>query len=251
MIENFTLNHQLNHRSIRKFKDQPLTKEQLTTLFEVARQTSTSLFLQQMSVIHVTDPKVKQALRQVSTQPYVGAQGELLVFIADLNRNATIRHQLGNHDDGRLSKTEMFLQAYTDATLAVQNVLNAVESMGLGGVILGSLQNDPAKVIQALKLPEYTYPVLGLQIGVPDQQPQLKPRLPLAQLVFENQYEPVDMEKLSAYDEVVSQYYDLRDPSRPVDTFTKQINGAKLSGNPQTRDTVVKVLHQQGLCMDL
>lgn len=42
MIHNFTIDHQLNHRTIRKFKDQPLTEEQLTTLFEVARQTASS-----------------------------------------------------------------------------------------------------------------------------------------------------------------------------------------------------------------
>lgn len=35
MLHNFTIDHQLNHRTIRKFKDQPLTEEQLTTLFEV------------------------------------------------------------------------------------------------------------------------------------------------------------------------------------------------------------------------
>lgn len=46
MLHNFTIDHQLNHRTIRKFKDQPLTEEQLTTLFEVARQTSSSEFLQ-------------------------------------------------------------------------------------------------------------------------------------------------------------------------------------------------------------
>lgn len=54
MIHNFTIDHQLNHRTIRKFKDQPLTEEQLTTLFEVARQTASSEFLQQMTIIRVT-----------------------------------------------------------------------------------------------------------------------------------------------------------------------------------------------------
>ena len=42
MIRNFTIDHQLNHRTIRKFKEQPLTDEQLTTQFEVARQTASS-----------------------------------------------------------------------------------------------------------------------------------------------------------------------------------------------------------------
>ena len=96
MLHNFTIDHQLNHRTIRKFKDQPLTEEQLTTLFEVARQTSSSEFLQQMTIIRVTDPQKRAAIRAVSTQPYVGAEGELLMFITDLHRNELIRHHQGN-----------------------------------------------------------------------------------------------------------------------------------------------------------
>ena len=104
MIRNFTIDHQLNHRTIRKFKDQPLTDEQLTTLFEVARQTASSQFLQQVTIIRVTDPKKQAVIREVSTQPYVGANGELLMFIADLHRNELIRHHQGNFDDGRIKK---------------------------------------------------------------------------------------------------------------------------------------------------
>lgn len=171
MIRNFTIDHQLNHRTIRKFKDQPLTDEQLTTLFEVARQTASSEFLQQMTIIRVTDPQKRAVIRAVSTQPYVGAAGELLMFITDLHRNELIRHHQGNFDDRRIEKTEMFLQAYEDTVLAVQNVLIAAESMGLGGVILGSIQNEPAKIINTLHLPKHTFPTLGLQLGVPDQEP--------------------------------------------------------------------------------
>ena len=52
MIENETIKHQLNHRAIRAFKDQTLSEEQLTTLYEVARHTATSMFMQQFSILH-------------------------------------------------------------------------------------------------------------------------------------------------------------------------------------------------------
>lgn len=223
MLHNFTIDHQLNHRTIRKFKDQPLTEEQLTTLFEVARQTSSSEFLQQMTIIRVTDP----------------------------HRNELIRHHQGNLDDRRIEKTEMFLQAYEDTVLAVQNVLNAAESMGLGGVILGSIQNEPAKIIKTLHLPKHTFPTLGLQLGVPDQKPQLKPRLPLDKIVFENEYQDIDPASLKDYDQIVNTYYDLRDANRRIDTFTDQVNGPKLNGTPQVRDQIAQVLHDQKLCLDL
>lgn len=251
MIENETIKHQLNHRSIRQFKPVSMTEEQLTTLYEVARQTSTSMFMQQMTVLHVTDPKKQAAVREICHQPYVGDNGDLLIFVADLYRNHVIRQQAGN-DDGRLHTTDIFMQAVEDTVLATQNVLNATESMGLGGVVLGSFNNDPKKLIEVLGLPKMTFPVLGLQIGIPDQEPQLKPRLPLALMAFENDYPselPLDL--MPDYDRVVNTYYDLRNANQRVDTFTNQINSDKLNQQPSKRDEIVAALHDQELALDL
>ena len=100
-----------------------------------------------------------------------------------------------------------------DATLAIQNMMNAAESMGLGAVLLGSINNQPKELIKVLDLPKMTYPVLGIQVGIPDQEPQLKPRLPLDKIVFENEY-PKDFQlsDLKEYDEVVqtTMIYEMR-----------------------------------------
>ncbi|KRL93991.1 NADPH-dependent oxidoreductase [Limosilactobacillus equigenerosi] len=248
---NETIQTQLNHRSIRAFKDQALTPEQLNTLYDVARHTSTSMFLQQMTILHLTDPVKRAAVREIGGQPYIGANGDLLIFVADLHRNQLIRHRAGN-DDGRLHTLDVFLQAYEDATLAVQNVLTATESMGLGGVILGSINDDPKALIKALNLPPMTFPVLGLQIGVPDQSPQLKPRLPKEWMAFENDYPTdLDWDVMASYDQVVNTYYDLRNANQRIDTFTDQINGAKIATQPLLRDEIIEVLHAQGLALDL
>ena len=84
MIHNSTIDHQLNHRSIRAFKPQALSKEQLTTLYEAARHTSSSMFMQQFSILHITDEKKRAAVRQLGKQPYIGQNGELLIFLVDL-----------------------------------------------------------------------------------------------------------------------------------------------------------------------
>lgn len=165
MINNETIDHLLNHRSIRSFKDQDLSAEQLKTLYLAARQTSTSMFMQQFSIMHLTDDHLRHQVQQISKQPYVVDNGDLFIFIVDLYRNQQIRKQLG-HDDGRLHTTDIFMQAVEDTVLAVQNFLTAAESMGLGGVILGSVKNDPAKLVDVLQLPKMTLPLLGLQIGV-------------------------------------------------------------------------------------
>lgn len=62
MIHNKTIDAQLNHRSIRKFKDTTLNKEQLETLYSVFAQTPTSMFMQNASLIHIIDPEQKKKL---------------------------------------------------------------------------------------------------------------------------------------------------------------------------------------------
>ena len=152
-MTNETIKHQLNHRTIRAFKPTNLSAEQLNTLYSVASQTPTSMFMQQMSIMHITDPDKRAAIREISKQPYVGANGDLFILLVDLYRNQQIRQQKGK-DDGRLHTADIFFQGLDDAIMAAQNVITAAESMGLGVVPLGSIKNDPQKIIEVLNLPK-------------------------------------------------------------------------------------------------
>lgn len=102
MIHNETIDTQLNHRSIRKFKDQTLTKEQLETLYSVFGQTPTSMFMQNASLLHVTDPEEKKRIQKLCNQKYVGAEGDLFIFIVDfLSLTCTVTNKL----ESNLTKT--------------------------------------------------------------------------------------------------------------------------------------------------
>lgn len=250
MIHNATIDQQVNHRSIRKFKDQQLTEEQLTTLYTVFQHTATSLFMQNATLLHITDETKRAKIRELCGQKYVGAQGDLFIFVVDLYRNQQIRQQLGK-DDGRLHTTDIFFQGLDDTLLAWQNVANAVESMGLGYVPLGTINDHPLAMLDVLDLPKLTFPALGMQVGIPDQDPQLKPRLPLEFTTFENDY-PRDftVDNLKDYDQVVTTYYDLRDTNKRIDSFTKQITGEKLNTKAIDRDELPELLHKQELCLD-
>lgn len=250
MIHNATIDQQVNHRSIRKFKNQQLTEEQLTTLYTVFQHTATSLFMQNATLLHITDETKRAKIRELCGQKYVGAQGDLFIFVVDLYRNQQIRQQLGK-DDGRLHTTDIFFQGLDDTLLAWQNVANAVESMRLGYVPLGTINDHPLAMLDVLDLPKLTFPALGMQVGVPDQEPQLKPRLPLEFTTFENEY-PRDfaVDNLKDYDQVVTTYYDLRDTNKRIDSFTKQITGEKLNTKAIDRDELPELLHRQELCLD-
>lgn len=244
-----TIEKQLQHKTIRAFKKTKLNHKQLQTLANVVNQTPTSMFMQQRSVLHITDLKKREMIRKISTQPYVGANGDLFIFIVDLYRNQQIRHQL-HKDDGRLHQTDVFLQGVEDTVLAVQNFVVAAESMGLGTVILGSINNDPLKLLEVLNLPLLTFPILGVQVGLPDQKPQLKPRLPLKFSFFENDYpRTFSLADLTEYDKIVRTYYDLREANRRIDSFTHQV-GVKLDERATKRKNLLRALHQQKLCLE-
>lgn len=219
---NDTIKTQLEHRSIRKFEDTPISDEVVETLINVAQRTSTSSFMQAYSIIRVKDESLKQKIAAIAKQKYVGEAQLLLIFLSDMNRNASIAKAQGVTPTN-IESFDRFFSSATDAILAAQNVMVALESLGLGGVFLGSILNDAQELIKLLKLPDYVVPVLGLAIGYADQSPQLKPRLPKEFVYMEDTYTLPDISRLSEYDAIVQEYYDLRDANRRIDAFTTQV----------------------------
>ena len=229
LLHNATVDTLLERRSIRKFKSKPLGDDVIETLETVAQHAASSQFLNDWSAIRVTDPAAKKRLAEIGGQPYIATAPLLYVFVLDEHRNAAIASTKGvdtTSDTFTLNGSYRYSQAQNDAVLALHAMETAAYSLGLGCVILGSLLNDVPALIDLLNLPEYTYPVLGLAIGKPDQDPALKPRMPRSMQFFENEY-PSNNETLLAglqdFDEEVHRYYDLRNTERPVDTFSDQI----------------------------
>ncbi|MBP1925205.1 nitroreductase [Sedimentibacter acidaminivorans] len=243
---NEMIQRQLQHRTIREFKDTSIPREILEALMEVARRTATSNGTQQFSIIRVTDSSIKKEIAEVCNQEYVGRAPELLIFIADQFRNNKIIKEKGAETENA-SDMDRFFQGFTDACLAAQNVVNASESMDLGVVFLGSILNDSAKICKILKLPKLTFPVVGLGIGYSNQNPQLKPRFDNRLRIFENSYTIFDnyLEEMKEYDEEMTSYFDLRNANRRIDCFSDQVV-SKISNSLPNRQDILKVIQEQG-----
>lgn len=245
MKTNQTIDTILNHRSIRKWKNQVVEEEILQALLEAANRTSTSNGLLQASIIRVTDQSKKDQLAKIAEQDYLATAPELFVFIADNYRNTKVLEEADVTIDYS-ADGDRFLQGITDASIMAQNVALAAESLGLGIVYFGSILNDTSKTIEVLNLPKRTMPVVGMGIGYGDQEPQLKPRIHLESRVFENEYKVFDNyhEDLKEYDEELQEYYDLRDANRRVDSFTKQLRD-KLSLQSELRAKYFQIAKEQ------
>lgn len=250
MVTNATIEALLGRRSIRKFKDEAIDDDTRATLETVAQHAASSQFLNDWSAIRLTDPAIKAKLAEFGHQPYIATAPLLYVFVIDEHRNARIAERKGidpASDEFHLKYSYRFTQAQNDAVLALHAMETAAYSLGLGCVILGSLLNNIPGLIDVLNLPEYTYPVLGLAIGKPDQNPTVKPRMPRTMQFFENTY-PADadgvLDQLPAFDEEVHRYYDLRQADRPVDAFSDQV--ATISQQDVSHQTLLDKAAAQG-----
>lgn len=245
-----TIGTLLNHRTIREFTSEPVSEETIQTLFDVAMHTSTSMGMQNTSIIWVKDPEKRRSLAQINGQAYVADAPVYLLFIVDLHRIQGIFHERGV-DDLPLRTMDLYTAAFTDACLQVQNVVAAAESLGLGITILGGVLNNPPAVIDLLNLPELTFPVLGLMLGHPAQQPALKPRMPKELRVMVDTYQEPESwcDALRDYDREMCTYYDLRNAGNHEPAFTDQAVEKYGTVKPQ-RAKIIADLAQQGFLID-
>ena len=207
-----------NHRSIRKFQDKDISEEQLIEIYNAAKSASTSCFMQCSSIIHVTDPVIREALVPITgNQAYVASAPHFFVFCADYHRHQQCV------DNALLGMTEQLLSACVDTGMMAQNALLAAESMGLGGVYIGAIRNQPLDIIELLQLPHNVFPLFGLCLGYPDENPEKKPRLPNSILIHENHYHALNKEEIATYDGGIREYYKRRTKNKKDTSWIESI----------------------------
>ena len=213
------------HRSIRKFTDAPVGDELLQQLIVAGQAAASSSFLQGVTIIRVTDCEKRAAFKKITGgQAYVETAPEFLVFCADLSR--PMRGCAAHGGAPAEGLTEHFIIATVDAALCAQNVVVAAESVGLGICYIGAIRNDAARVAELLNLPQQVYPVFGMCIGWPDQDPEVKPRLPVSVVLKENSYSiDGEAEAIAAYDEEMRTYYATRSANIKIQGWSEQMAG--------------------------
>lgn len=105
-----------------------------------------------------------------------------------------------------MDSIEATLVGAVDCGIAFGTMMNLAESLGYGIVPIGAIRNEPQKVIDLLKLPKYVYPILGMCIGVPDEEPGLKPRFNFTTVIHSEEYREITGKELDDYDDVIKGY---------------------------------------------
>ncbi len=212
-----------SHRSIRKFVEEPLPDEVLGDIVRSAQSAATSSNLQATTVIRVRDPETRSRIAEVAGgQRQIETAGAFTVWCADLHRTRLACEMAGG--SMTTGMTEQFIIATVDVALAAQNAVVAAEAQGYGICYIGAVRNDPQTVADLLRLPDQVYPVFGLCIGIPDQDPEVKPRLPVDVLLKDDVYDDAgDRERIEAYDETLRAYYRTRTGGTKDSSWTEEM----------------------------
>ena len=215
---NETIQVLMSHKSIRKFKDQEVPRDVADAIIQCAQWAATSNHFQAYTIIEIQDAKKRAALNEIAGNQDPMAECKLmLMFCADLHRGATY-YDVADKD--LFSNTENFIVSTIDATLAAEKAYIAAQSLGLGGVFVGGVRNDLAKVRELMEMPLLVYPIFILCLGYPDEAPSQKPRLPKEVV---HKFDSYDTSKddmlLAAYNKTISVYYKERTAGESDDTW--------------------------------
>jgi nitroreductase len=212
-----------SHRSIRQYTDKSVDDEAFRAILEAAQSASTSNYVQAYTIIRVNDMQKRKDIAIIAgSQTWIEKAPLFLVFCADLNRLELACQMHGKNM--ATGYVEQFIVATVDTALMAQNAMIAAESMGLGGVFIGGIRNDPEKVCALLEIPDNAYPVFGMCLGHPDDDPLIKPRLsPDAILKTDSYGSKQGINALESYDEVTNRYYLSRNSNLKDQTWSRQM----------------------------
>jgi nitroreductase len=187
----------MTRRSIRKYTDDAVDDDKIEKILEAGRWAPSWANTQCWRFIVVRDPSVKEKIADCmikSTRPD-GTVGDnpaatavktvpvVVVVCAETGKSGC---KPGAQPDGVpvTDKGDWFM---FDTALAVQNMVLAAYALGLGTVIIGTL--DAPKVEKVLNVPAGYRAVTLFPVGVPDTEGKTPPRKELSEIVTRDRWD--------------------------------------------------------------
>lgn len=152
---NETIKTIMNRKSVRAYKDEPISKEKLELIVKAGMAAPTAVDKRPWEFIVITDKAMLKKLSDVLPYAKMTEKAAAAIIVAgDLDRQ----------NGGRESDYWVM-----DCSAATENILLAVESLGLGAVWTAVYPNkdrlDPVRKL--LKIPSTIVPLNVIPIGVP------------------------------------------------------------------------------------
>ena len=166
-------------RSIRQFKDTPVSREVLESIVETASYAPSWKHTQITRYIAV-EGSLKDQIAAECTSAYA-KNGEIISNAPMLVAVTFIKNRSGFERDGSFSTPKEGGWQMFDAGIATEAFCLAAYEQGLGTVILGIF--DEAKAASLLDIPEDRELVALIPIGFPAEEPVAPRRKPVEELL--------------------------------------------------------------------
>ncbi|NTU59362.1 MAG: nitroreductase [Chlorobiaceae bacterium] len=165
-----------NRRSIRKYTDRPVEQEKILRMLDAARLAPSWKNMQCWRFLVLTDPERKRLLLDAFPD---GNPGKNAISTAPVSIVVCA--------DPSESGVENGIEYYiADTAIAFEHLCLAAQALGLGTCWMGWY--DEAMLKSALGLPRHIRVIGITPLGYPDQSPKQRPRKPLSDIVFFNEW---------------------------------------------------------------
>lgn len=198
--KNKTISDILSHRSYRVYKHDPIPEELLQTLFATAFSAPSKSDLQQACVVRIEDKAKQKRVAELSPHTaWVADAPVFMVWCGDSRRIRRLcewrRHPFAN------DHLDAFMNAAVDAGITMQTFIIAAESVGLGCCPVSEIRDHILPLSNELGLPKWVFPVAGLCVGWPAEDPRISLRLPLQTTMHIDRYDDSRLiEQVAEYD---------------------------------------------------
>lgn len=189
----------LAHRSVRKYKPDPLGDELIETIVRAGQQAPFASQLYSVLLSRCPHPSGGKSRKNPFNAP------AYFIICVDLHRLQRFMRLRGW--ELRSNHLLMLMFGIQDAAYMAENMVVAAESLGLGTCFLGGVPYQADRIAKQFKLPPLVFPLVGLTMGWPDEDFPSRPRFPLSFTLFEDTYPELSDEQVRAAMDVMDQGY--------------------------------------------
>jgi nitroreductase len=171
----------LKHKSIRKYKEKQVPDDIIETITRAGQQAA---FAYQAYSVLLSRNKKKHPFHAP------------LYFIICVDVHKISKIMETRNWKVVMNDLSCLIWGLQDAAYMAQNMVIAAESLGLGTCYIGAVPYYAEKIAEQFKIPQKVFPLVGLTVGYPDEDPHTRPRYPLDFTLFEEKYPELDEEAI-------------------------------------------------------
>ncbi|PIR17999.1 MAG: nitroreductase [Deltaproteobacteria bacterium CG11_big_fil_rev_8_21_14_0_20_49_13] len=169
-------------RSIRKFKPDPVSNEQVMQVLETARLAPSGNNSQPWRFVIVRDEKIRRALYETSGQQRFMLEAPMVIaLLADITCRVPSPASV-NHPEN----ADNLRKIIRDTSIGGEHVALAATDLGLATCWNAMFAQGDVKPV--LKVPDDHYVVAIFALGYANEAPPMRPRRPLKELIYNEEF---------------------------------------------------------------